>query len=72
VYGPDGASVQIVRDGTVVTRRVEIGLHGGGLVAVLNGLVDGDLVVTKAGSFLREGDKVRPVVAAPQRITGVN
>jgi RND family efflux transporter MFP subunit len=72
LHGADGDSVQVVRDDEIVTRRVEVGLRSGGLVEVRSGLKDGDLVVAKAGSFLRNGDRVRPVKSAPERLSGVN
>ena len=62
LYTNDGASIQVVADGKVVTRRVKTGLETNGMIAVTSGLADGDLVVAKAGTFLREGDAVRPVV----------
>jgi hypothetical protein len=43
---------------------VEIGLMAGGQVEIREGLIEGDIVVARAGSLLREGDPVRPVTAA--------
>jgi HlyD family secretion protein len=63
LYGPDGPTVQVVRDNRVETRKVKTGLAGGALVEVREGLEAGDLVVARAGTFLREGDLVRPVLA---------
>jgi RND family efflux transporter MFP subunit len=63
LYGPDGPTVQVVRNNRVETRKVKTGLAGGALVEVREGLEEGDLVVARAGTFLREGDAVRPVVA---------
>lgn len=62
LYGEEGASVQVVAGGKVETRRVKTGLETAGLIAVESGLADGDLVVAKAGTFLREGDAVRAVL----------
>jgi RND family efflux transporter MFP subunit len=62
LYGPDGPTVQIVRDNRVETRHVKTGLAAGTLVEVLEGLAEGDMVVARAGTFLREGDMVRPVL----------
>ena len=61
LYGPEGATVQVVRGNRVETRKVKIGLASGALVEVREGLAEGDLVVARAGTFLREGDTVRPV-----------
>ena len=60
LYGPEGAVVQVVRDDRVETRRVRVGLLAGGNAEIREGLNEGDLVVARAGAFLREGDRVRP------------
>ena len=67
LYGPDGASVQVVKEGKVRTRRVKLGLESGALVEVREGLVEGEAVVAKAGTFLRDGDAVRAVSVEPRR-----
>ncbi|MHC2688978.1 hypothetical protein ACVME9_001469 [Bradyrhizobium liaoningense] len=36
----------------------------GGNIEVRDGLNEGDVVVARAGALLREGDPVRPVMAA--------
>jgi HlyD family secretion protein len=64
LYGTAGTVVQVVRRGRVETRRVETGLMSGGQVEIKEGLVEGDIVVARAGALLREGDPVRPVTAA--------
>lgn len=61
LYGNGGATVQVVENGTVSTRHIEPGLAAGNMVEVKKGLSEGDLVVAKAGTFLRDGDAVRPV-----------
>jgi multidrug efflux pump subunit AcrA (membrane-fusion protein) len=61
LYGPEGAIVQVVRDNRVETRRVQVGLFGGMDAEIREGLSPGDVVVVRAGAFLREGDVVRPV-----------
>jgi len=62
LYGPEGAVVQVVRDERVETRRVRVGLLSGGNAEIREGLNEGDMVVARAGAFLREGDRVRPIV----------
>ena len=37
----------------------------GGLVEVLDGVLERDLIVLKAGAFVRDGDHVRPIQPAP-------
>jgi len=64
LYGTAGTVVQVVRRQRVETRRVEVGLMSAGQVEIREGLVEGDIVVARAGALLREGDPVRPVTSA--------
>jgi RND family efflux transporter MFP subunit len=64
LHSDDGASVQVVVDGKVVTRQVKTGLEASGMIAIDAGLAEGDTIVSKAGTFLRDGDAVRPVQPA--------
>jgi HlyD family secretion protein len=63
LYGGAGTVVQVVRRAHVETKQVETGLMSGGQVEIRSGLVEGDIVVARAGALLREGDPVRPVMA---------
>jgi HlyD family secretion protein len=63
IYGTEGAVVQVVVDDRVESRRVRTGLSADGFVEVQAGVSAGEFVVAKAGSFLRNGDRVRPVIA---------
>ncbi|WP_131195111.1 efflux RND transporter periplasmic adaptor subunit [Lichenihabitans psoromatis] len=67
LYGAGGgSSVLVVRaDDHVEARPIRTGLVDDTYVAVLNGLKEGDRVVARAGSFLRDGDRIKPV-AAPE------
>jgi hypothetical protein len=58
MYQPDGTIVHVVVDGRVVARRVEIGLLSGADVEIRSGVTADDLVVTRSGPFLRDGDLV--------------
>jgi hypothetical protein len=62
VFDSEGAFVQVVDQGRVSKRSIETGLVSGGLVEVTKGLAEGDVVVARAGTFLRDGDLVRPVM----------
>ncbi len=62
LYSNAGTVVQVVKSQRIETRRVEIGLMSGGNVEIKGGLSEGDDVVARAGSLLREGDPVRPFV----------
>jgi RND family efflux transporter MFP subunit len=61
LYSADGPVVQAVIDGRVRTRRVKIGLMESGRIEIREGLADGDIVVARSGTFLRDGDAVRPI-----------
>jgi HlyD family secretion protein len=63
LYGSDGAVVQLVRNNVVETRRVKVGLIAGGHAEIRQGIIIGDLVIARAGSFVRDGDRVRVVKA---------
>jgi RND family efflux transporter MFP subunit len=67
-YRTEGASVQVVRENVVETRLVQVGLHSDTDTEVRDGLREGDLIVANAGSSLRDGDKVTPIVADSARI----
>ena len=64
LYGNAGTVVQVVKRQRVETRRVETGLMSQGQVEIREGIVEGDIVVARAGALLREGDPVRPVMVA--------
>jgi RND family efflux transporter MFP subunit len=63
VYGAEGATAQVVAGNKVQSRRVRTGLSAEGFVEIETGIASGELVVAKAGSFLRDGDTVRAVVS---------
>lgn len=62
--GDTGATLMRVTDGLVERVPVELGIRDGGFVEVLSGVAAGDLIVTKAAAFVREGDKINPVPAS--------
>jgi HlyD family secretion protein len=64
LYSQGGAVVQVVRDGSVETRRVTVGLLAKGQAEIREGLADGDVVVVRAGAFVRDGDRIRAITAA--------
>jgi HlyD family secretion protein len=67
LYGNAGTVVQVVKRQRVETRRVETGLMSQGQVEIREGIVEGDIVVARAGALLREGDPVRPVMVAAEQ-----
>lgn len=58
------AVVLKVADGLVAETRVVAGVRDKDKIEILSGIVAGDLVVARAGAFVRDGDRIRPVVAA--------
>jgi HlyD family secretion protein len=56
------STVMRVKDGIVEELPVEVGIRDNGLVEIVSGLAQGDQVVVKAGSFVRDGDKINPIV----------
>ena len=58
LFQPDGAIIQVVRDGLVDTRRVEVGLRNGQQAEITAGLQPGDEMVSVSGTFIRGGDRV--------------
>ena len=61
LYGPDGASMQVVDGNRIATKRVQTGITASGRVEVTKGIDVGAVVVAKSGTFLRDGDIIRPV-----------
>ena len=64
LFQPDGPVIQVVRDGVVETRRVQVGLRAAQQAEIRDGLQPGEDVVTVSGTFIRGGDRVTPVSIA--------
>ncbi|PTM40792.1 efflux RND transporter periplasmic adaptor subunit [Bosea sp. 124] len=60
-YARSGATVQSVTDGKVKTKTVQLGLAGDGRAEIASGVADGETVVARAGTFVRDGDVITPV-----------
>jgi len=56
--------VMRVRGGLVERLAVVTGIRDRGMIEIVSGLAIGDLVVTKAAAFVRDGDHINPVPAA--------
>lgn len=66
----NGSFARLV-DGNVIRQvKVDIGIQDAGFVQVLSGVKAGDLVVAKAGAFVRDGDQIKPVPLANTTSTG--
>lgn len=57
----DGADVLKIEDGVATLTPVKTGIREGGMVEISGGLAEGDLIVAKAGAFVRNGDRITPV-----------
>jgi HlyD family secretion protein len=59
-----GTSVfRVAPDGGVRRVTVTAGIRDGSLVEITEGLAEGDLIVARAGAFVRDGDRINPVLA---------
>lgn len=61
-----GAVLRRVAGGLVAEVPVQTGIRDGAWVEIREGVAEGDQVVTKAGAFVRDGDRVNPVLAVSQ------
>jgi multidrug efflux pump subunit AcrA (membrane-fusion protein) len=66
-YQTGGTSVQVVRGNVIETRQVRVGFHSDTDTEIRAGLQEGDMVVAYAGSSLRNGDRVTPIVSNSAR-----
>jgi HlyD family secretion protein len=71
MHSEKGAAVQVVEAGHVVTRTVTVGMTVSGRTEILEGLKDGETVVLRSGTLLREGDAVRPITVDKVVTSGV-
>jgi multidrug efflux pump subunit AcrA (membrane-fusion protein) len=59
----DHLTVQVIKDNTVETRKVRVGLASDTSTEILEGLDVGEVVVADAGSSLHDGDRVKTIFA---------
>lgn len=62
MYEADATIVHVVNGDRIETRQVSLGLLSGANAEIRSGLTEADVVVIRAGAFLREGDQVKPIV----------
>lgn len=64
VTSEDGSTiVRLVDDGVVKLTKVKTGVQDGDFIEIESGLKAKDIVVEKAGAYVRDGDRVSPVFA---------
>lgn len=56
-------TLMLVNDGTASLQIVTTGIRDGGWVEITEGAAAGQSVVTKAGAFVRNGDRINPIAA---------
>lgn len=61
LYRGTDAYVQRVVDGTIQTVAVKLGARAGDAVEIVEGLAAGEEVVSRAGTFVADGDHVTPI-----------
>lgn len=61
VYNGDKAFLQVVEKDVVRTAPVTLGARAGDWVEVASGVAEGSEVVARAGTFVADGDRVKPV-----------
>lgn len=70
-YSGQGTTALAVIGDKVQQRNVVTGLTSDGYIEVKDGLSEGELVVARAGTFLRDGDIVRPVLPEAGKVSEV-
>ena len=66
VVDGDTSVVQIVKDGTIESRKVSTGIASDGKIEITQGVQEGESVVALAGTFVRDGDAVTAVEMEPE------
>jgi HlyD family secretion protein len=67
VYAGDKAFLQVVEKEVIRTAPVVLGTRAGDWIEIVSGVAQGSEVVAKAGTFVADGDRVKPV---REEITG--
>jgi HlyD family secretion protein len=57
----EATTSRLVKDDVVHIVQVETGIQDGQYIEIIKGLSAGDKVVAKAGAYVRDGDRVKPV-----------
>lgn len=63
-HGEKVSTIQLVKQDRVVVKPVKVGISAGAWTEIRDGVAENDIVVARSGTFLREGDAVRPVFEA--------
>ncbi|MDS7597809.1 efflux RND transporter periplasmic adaptor subunit [Agrobacterium tumefaciens] len=61
--GRNGSTTRKIEGDVVRQVKIETGIEDSGFIQIVSGLAAGDKVVEKAGAFVRDGDRIKPVEA---------
>lgn len=64
LYREGKAYLQVVENDTIESREVTLGARADGFAEVTNGLAEGEVFVARAGTFVADGDRIKPVQEA--------
>ena len=59
-------ALRVTSEGVVESVEVTTGIRDGGMVEIVSGLAAGDMIIARAGAFVRPGDRINPVAADGQ------
>lgn len=65
----DGMVTRKVDGDVAHVAKIETGIEDDGFIEIRSGLAEGDKVITKAGAFVRDGDRIKPVLAAAETVS---
>jgi HlyD family secretion protein len=65
----DGMVTRKVDGDVAKVAKIETGIEDGGFIEIRSGLAEGDKVITKAGAFVRDGDRIKPVLASAETVS---
>jgi HlyD family secretion protein len=65
----DGMVARKVDGDVAHVAKIETGIQDNGYIEIRNGLKQGDRVITKAGAFVRDGDRIKPVLASAETVS---
>ncbi len=68
-YRRSGPIVQMVQENRIISKPVTTGLVGDGFAEIISGLEADQMVVARAGTFLRDGDIITPVTLKAEEPT---
>ena len=65
----DGMVARKVEGDVAHVAKIDTGIEDDGYIEIRSGLAEGDTVITKAGAFVRDGDRIKPVPASTETVS---